>query len=182
MRNDMDDGLRFVHVMNMQIKHDLFETSTQLGAVVEELVARGQIDLASFEARRERVKARELERQKKQAHVQVADLIDKYAMTNLPEIDCKSLIPICKARCCRLYLPLSFQDLDEGVLQWDYALPYQLQKRPDHYCVHSDETTRACTVYQQRPATCRSYDCRNDKRIWLDFEKRIPAPEEEGKP
>jgi hypothetical protein len=23
---------------------------------------------------------------------------------------------------------------------------------------------------------CRSYDCRTDKRIWIDFENRIPAP------
>jgi hypothetical protein len=24
---------------------------------------------------------------------------------------------------------------------------------------------------------CRGYDCREDRRIWLDFEKRIPAPD-----
>ena len=27
-----------------------------------------------------------------------------------------------------------------------------------------------------RPRVCRSYDCRSDERIWLDYEKRIPAP------
>jgi Fe-S-cluster containining protein len=182
VRNDMDDGLRFVHVMNMQVKHDLFEASTRLSALMEELVAKGKIDLASFEARRQRIQAREAERQKKQAHVQIANLVDKYAMTGLPDIDCPSLIPICKARCCKLYFALSFQDLDEGVVQWDYGTPYQIRKRADHYCVHSDETTRGCTVYEQRPSTCRIYDCRTDKRIWLDFEKRIPAPEVEGEP
>ena len=23
---------------------------------------------------------------------------------------------------------------------------------------------------------CRKYDCRNDVRVWIDYEKRIPAP------
>ena len=26
------------------------------------------------------------------------------------------------------------------------------------------------------PLPCRGYDCRKDKRIWLDFEQRIPNP------
>ena len=182
VRNDLDDGLRFVHVMNMQVKHDLFEAATRLTALMEELVSKGKIDLGAFEARRERIRQRETERQKLQAHVSVADLVDKYAMTGLPDIDCPSLITICKARCCKLYFALSFQDLDEGVVQWEYGRPYQIRKRPDHYCVHSNEETRACGVYQHRPSTCRSYDCRADKRIWLDFEKRIPAPEVEGEP
>ena len=177
VRNDMDDGLRFVHVMNMQVKHDLFETTTQLSALVEELVARGQIDAMAFAERRERVRQREAERQKKKAHVDIADIVDKYTLTNLPDIDCVSLLPICKARCCRLFFPLSFQDLDEGKLEWDYGLPYQIRKGQDGYCVHSNSETRQCGVYEGRPGICRTYDCRNDKRIWLDFEKKIMAPE-----
>jgi Fe-S-cluster containining protein len=93
-------------------------------------------------------------------------------------IDCQARIPLCKGRCCKLSFPLTFQDLDEGVVKWEYSRPYQIRKRADAYCVHSDEATRGCQVYDQRPAVCRSYDCRNDRRIWTDFEKRIPAPEE----
>jgi hypothetical protein len=26
-------------------------------------------------------------------------------------------------------------------------------------------------VYDQRPVTCRGYDCRGDERIWLDFDR-----------
>ena len=179
VRNDLDDGLRFVHVLNMQVKHDLFQASTQLNALLEELVSKGKIDLASFEARRARVRAREEQRQTQQAHVTVADLVDKYAMTDLPQIDCQALIHLCRGRCCKLWFPLSFQDLDEGVVQWEYARPYHIRKRDDEYCVHNDPQTRGCTVYEQRPATCRSFDCRNDKRIWIDFEKKLPAPYEE---
>jgi hypothetical protein len=179
LRPDLDDGLRFVHVLNMQVKHDLFETSTHLAALVEELVASGRVDTVALAERRERIKQRELPRQAAQAHVQVAEVFDKYAMQNLPQIDCAELIPICKGRCCKLYFCLSFQDLDEAVVEWDHALPYYIKKRPDHYCTHSHPETRGCTIYAQRPAACRSYDCRNDKRIWLDFEQRIPAPEKD---
>ncbi len=176
VRNDLDDGLRFVHVLNMQVKHDLFEASTKLSALVEELVAGGQIDAMSFAERRERIRVRELERQKGQAHVRLSEQADKYSLTGLPDIDCAALIPLCKARCCTMAFPLSYQDLDEGKVEWDYALPYLIRQGADRYCVHSHPETRGCTVYEQRPATCRTYDCRNDKRIWLDFEGRIPAP------
>ncbi|HEX9105483.1 MAG TPA: YkgJ family cysteine cluster protein, partial [Polyangia bacterium] len=59
------------------------------------------------------------------------------------------------------------------VVQWDYARPYRLRKREDHYCAHSEPETRRCNIYDQRPAVCRTYDCRDDKRIWVDFDKRI---------
>ena len=37
-----------------------------------------------------------------------------------------------------------------------------------------------CQVHAYRPYVCRAYDCRNDKRIWLDFDQMIPAPDEPG--
>src|SRR5258707_619120 len=81
------------------------------------------------------------------------------------------LIPLCRGRCCTLHFPLSNQDLDEHIVKWQYLRPYIIKQRPDdHYCVHSDPETRGCTVYANRPRICRTYDCRNDKRIWVDFE------------
>jgi Fe-S-cluster containining protein len=176
-RSDLDDGLRFLHLMGMQTKQEVADVAATLYAAVEELVARGVVDLRALEARRERKKAEEGERMRTQAHVQVAPAVDKYAVPS-PPVDCATLLPLCQARCCRLVFPLSFQDLDERVVQWDYARPYQIRRRADEYCVHSDEVTRACGVYAQRPAICRAYDCREDKRIWTDFERRIPAPAE----
>jgi len=178
IRNDLDDGLRFVHVLGMQVKHDLFEASSKLYALLEELVAKGAIDLDSFEKRRARIKEREQARQRAQAHVRVNEVEDKYALTALPDIDCPSLIPICKARCCKLWFALSFQDLDEGKIEWDYSQPYVIRKRADASCVHQDASSGHCTAYPHRPAACRVYDCRTDKRIWIDFDKRIPAPED----
>jgi Fe-S-cluster containining protein len=99
----------------------------------------------------------------------------KYA-TESPPIPCAELIPLCQGRCCSLSFSLSTEDLDEGVIRWDYGQPYLIRQRAsDGYCVHNDPDTRACTVHRFRPRVCRSYDCRNDARIWIDYEQRIPA-------
>jgi hypothetical protein len=100
----------------------------------------------------------------------------KYEVTPV-DIPCDELIPLCGARCCTYTFSLSTQDLDEGVIRWDYGQPYLIRQRAsDGYCFHNDPTTRGCTAHAHRPRVCRTYDCRDDKRVWIDFEKRIIAP------
>jgi Fe-S-cluster containining protein len=177
LRTDLEKGLRFLHVLGMQTKLDLSDLVSTLFALLEELVESGQLNVERFDERRLRLQEREEARLKERPHVQLTDPVDKYALKDLPPIDCEALIPICKARCCRLTFPLSFQDLDERVVQWDYGKPYMIRQKVDGYCVHNDCESNHCTVYHHRPATCRAYDCREDKRIWLDFKNHVPAPE-----
>lgn len=106
--------------------------------------------------------------------------VDKYT-TPSSEIDCASLIPLCHARCCSFRFELSQQDVEEGTVRWQLDQPYLIKQERDRYCTHVDRTAGGgCTIYQHRPAPCRAFDCRQDRRVWLDFEKRIPAPMEEG--
>jgi hypothetical protein len=177
VRADLVAAVRHLHFMAMQTKHDLLDVTSKLLALVEAMIASGQLDLRDFEARQARLREKESVRIRELAHVQVADRVDKYALENLPEIDCAARISLCKARCCTFTFPLSFQDLDEGIVQWNYAMPYQIRTKPDGYCAHYEDGSGRCGVYANRPATCRSYDCRDDKRIWIDFERRIPAPD-----
>ncbi len=181
LRKDMDASLRFLHFMGMQTKHDVIDVTSRLFALIEELVASGQLDRRSFEERWFRFREKEEARARGRAFVQVADHVDKYVLEDLPRIDCESRMSLCRARCCKLSFPLSFQDLDERTVQWDYSNPYQIRRKPDGYCVHNENGSMNCRVYANRPATCRTYDCRNDKRIWIDFERRIPSPDEENK-
>lgn len=102
--------------------------------------------------------------------------VDKYQVSNEHGPPCLELLPICKARCCSMVFGLSSQDLDEGVIKWDHGQPYLIRHEADGFCTHQDRTTGACGCYQQRPAPCRSYDCRNDPRVWTDFDQRILAP------
>ncbi len=107
--------------------------------------------------------------------VRLASFRDKYQVQS-PDVDCASLIPLCKARCCSMDVTLSAQDVAEGGIPFDIMQPYALPRDPATkrcVCMAADG---ACTIYDKRPGACRAYDCRNDKRVWLDFEARIAAP------
>lgn len=186
VEGDLQGGLVFAHTLGMQTKFTTFDARVRLQATIEALVAQGALDLAQLEARQKQIRERERPRLDKQAMVRLGEDVDKYTLTDLPQIDCASRIPLCKARCCTLTFNLSPQDLDERVVAWEYGRPYAIRHGANGYCVHNDQETCGCGVYAHRPAVCRTYDCRRDKRIWLDFENRIiataasddPAPEE----
>lgn len=104
------------------------------------------------------------------------DLGDSKYKTAGVEIPCEELIPLCGGRCCTLSFALSTEDLDEGLIRWDYGQPYLIRQRAsDGYCVHNHPQSHGCTVHEFRPRVCRSYDCRKDTRIWVDYDQRIPA-------
>lgn len=107
--------------------------------------------------------------------VRLRQYIDKYQIEGA-DIDCAARIHLCQARCCSFTFPLSPQDLDEGGVRWDVEDPYMIRHDEDGYCSHLDRGTLGCTIHQRRPATCRQYDCRQDPRVWVDFEARVPAP------
>jgi Fe-S-cluster containining protein len=172
---DIPDALRFLHLMEAQTKARVAELSTSLNALVETLIGEGSLPLEAYEKRKRLAMVRENERSSSEARIDIIDIPDKYTLTDLPNIDCQSLLPLCKARCCTLTFALSVQDLDERVVRWNYARPYQIAQREDGYCVHTREGG-GCSIYERRPGVCRAYDCRRDTRIWTDFEKRIPAP------
>ena len=174
VRQEIERGLEFANIMNMVNLDQNKETIASLQALTEVLVKNGLIraeDVAkSLEESRKRIAQHPL------PAVRLANIGDKYAESQSVEIDCASLIHLCQARCCTFKFYLTKQDLDEGVARWDYGNPYWIKQGPDSFCVHSDRKTRACTIHATRPHVCRAYDCRNDKRVWIDFENRIPAP------
>jgi Fe-S-cluster containining protein len=175
---DVEAALRFVHLTVLQTRAQLSELVATVNAMTEVLVAQGTLPMDQLQRRRHLTVLRENERiAEEDLGVEVADVPDKYALANLPEIDCEARLPLCGARCCASEFALSVQDLDERVVRWDYARPYRIARRTDDgHCVHNDAGTGACEVYAHRPAACRLFDCRGDERIWIDFDRRIPAP------
>jgi hypothetical protein len=172
-RGDLEDAFRFT--LHTLTEHRLVQAdvTATLKALIQTLLAAGAFSPEAYEQNRQRALDNATLRLSERPMVRVGPAVDKYALDDLPEIDCASILPICKARCCRLTVCLSSQDLDERVMVWDYAKPYQIRRKADGYCTHSEHETGRCGVYQHRPAICRTYDCRQDKRIWVDFEKRI---------
>ncbi len=180
-RDELEAGLRFLHVMGMQTKLDLERVDALLNSLIAALDRAGVLATDAAGARVDEMARQARARNLQEEHVKVGGAANKYGV-QVPDIDCASLMPLCKARCCRLTVHLSFQDLDEG-LRWEYPRPYELRRRDvDGYCIYSEPETKRCDIYKRRPAVCRSYDCRNDKRVWIDFEKKIPAPMSESDP
>jgi len=176
VRDDLKGSLRFVHYMGMQTRVMALESRIMLLALVEQLVGKGVLDLAAYEERRQLVGLREAKKYQEQLSVHLGDAVDKYTLADLPVVDCESRLPICLGRCCYLTFPLGAQDLDERIVEWAYERPYMNRRCDDGLCVHADRRTHRCEVYQHRPVICRTYSCAQDKRIWDDFERRIPAP------
>ena len=171
---EVERGLQFTHVM-MSVNQDQGnEAVAYVQALADVLIEKGILKQEELEEPLEN--ARKEVAQVLMPRVRLADMGDKYAEGQSVEIDCFARLPLCHARCCTFKFFLTKQDLDEGVARWDYGNPYWIKQAKDGYCTHSDPQTRGCTIHGQRPHVCRQYDCRNDQRIWIDFEKRSPTP------
>lgn len=88
-------------------------------------------------------------------------------------IDCGPRLHLCGAVCCRLPFPLSAAEVDHGPVTWDTDRPYWIKRNDGGMCVHNDAATLACTVHAERPRPCRAYSCRDDPRIWRDFDGMV---------
>ena len=161
----------------------VYEASAHLYSLIELLVAKGIIGVEELDQRKQAVKKR-LQDSFKEAGIGVRvqrSEVDKYGLQEEACIDCEQRLPICRAACCTLTYALSVQDINEGI-RWSLGKPFMNARASDGYCVHLERDTLKCSIYDHRPTVCRQYDCRNDHRIWLDFDKMIinPNPFEGG--
>lgn len=169
-------ALRKAHQARERCERDLAEVRASMSQLIDILVGKGA--LTEGQARliaKVGGKAGAAERPR----VKLRVLDDKYQVAG-SDIDCAALLHLCHGRCCAFSFALSAQDLEEGAVRWEIEDPYLIRHDRDGYCTHLDRASLGCTVYHQRPATCRQFDCRSDPRVWIDFEARIPAPMPEG--
>lgn len=152
---------------------DINALGAQVTQLIDLLVAKGSL---SEGHRRHLARVARHDDGTPEPKVRLRQYVDKYEMEGAEPIDCEARLHLCKARCCGFAIELTTQDLEEGKLRWDVMNPYLLPKEADHQCVYLDRGNGRCTVHPIRPATCRQYSCRTDKRVWIDFEQRIPAP------
>jgi Fe-S-cluster containining protein len=173
-------ALRHVNEQINELAQQLFVAATELGALTTLLQEQGVIRHDELQTRRTAVgrRLRTLFQEKRIGVKLDTRIPDKYTIPPeaLPQIDCEVRLPLCHAACCAMRFALSKQDLDEGVMRWEYGEPYVNRIGPDQRCVHQDRRSLGCTIYAHRPGVCRLYDCRKDTRIWLDFEQRVINP------
>jgi prolipoprotein diacylglyceryltransferase/Fe-S-cluster containining protein len=171
-------GFRYTHFRANANTSELIEVAASLQAAVEILHENGLLTPEDLERRKRTIAERLAERfsQRGMGVSYQPSEHDKYQLENEVVIDCDNRLHLCQAACCKLRFALSRQDVEEGLIKWDFANPYVIAQGPDHYCQHLNRQQLNCSVHAHRPMVCRSYDCRQDNRIWLDFEKRIINP------
>ena len=179
MREAVVRGFLYAHHRANANTSKTLEVTSFAYALIELLVEKGLLTVEELDERKRQVAERLAEkfRDNGMGVIRQEPEYDKYTFGDGVKIDCENRIHLCHAACCRLQFALSRQDVEEGVVKWDFARPYLIQQDKDGYCVHLEGKTCRCTIYEHRPVPCRAYDCRNDKRIWLDFEKKIVDPD-----
>jgi Fe-S-cluster containining protein len=144
------------------------EASRRFEWLLDLLIMRNQLP-ASFKRLAAKIQA------DRGTKIRLSLVTDKYDVES-PPIDCASRLHLCGARCCSFEVALSPQDIAEKVVPFEVDRPYLLPRDPETKKCACMDRQGACTIYEQRPATCRTYDCREDARVWIDYEARIPAP------
>ena len=182
LRQEIAGGLLYCHHRANTNTGKTLEMTAFSYALVDLLIEKGLLTEEELNERKREMGERLVKKfQENGMGVEIQDSkIDKYEFKDGPRIDCENRIHACKAACCRLRFPLSPQDLEEGVVKWDLPHPYLIARGADGFCAHLGRGSCRCTIYQHRPLPCRSYDCRQDRRIWEDFDKKFVSPDLEN--
>jgi len=174
---DIELGFMVAHNNATELLVRLDRMTAHVNAVTELLIRDQVIDQPELEALRVELHEQMVAQVPRRVTARVAKASgDKYASSDTVILDCANRLPLCRAACCRLAFYLSDQDLEEGIVRWDFARPYRIKQDADGYCTHCKPDLRECGVWSQRPQPCRNYDCRSDQRIWVDYDARIPNP------
>ncbi|MGI0484858.1 YkgJ family cysteine cluster protein [Pantanalinema rosaneae CENA516] len=176
--SEVAQGLAYLHTRANAITGRSLESASFVYALIELLIEKGVITVEEIDDRKKMVSERLLKRFLQHdagVSIQEPDQ-DKYQFSQTAAIDCGNQVSLCKAACCKMVFPLSRQDIEEGVIQWELGQPYIIAKNTDGYCCHLNRQCLTCTVHAYRPVPCRAYDCRHDPLIWLDFENRQINP------
>ncbi len=167
-------GFLFLHELITETTKNSLQSTSFLYALIDILEEKGLISIDELDEKKKGIAARLVERHAKSGlGLMYQDPeMDKYSFQGESEVDCAKHISKCKAICCKIPFALSRQDVNEGIVRWDFGRPYVIEHGDDGYCEHLDRKTFHCTVHNNRPLPCRGFDCHDSKRwkIWKDEE------------
>jgi Fe-S-cluster containining protein len=182
LRQEVANGLLYTHSRANANTSRALENASFLYALIELLKEKGIISIEELEERKATVGKRVESRfiGKGMGVMLQEPEQDKYSFQSEARIDCENRVHLCKAACCRLSFPLSRQDITEGIVKWELGSPYLIAQDERGYCKHMEQSTCRCTIREHRPIPCRAYDCRQDSRIWSDFNNMVVNPQLEA--
>lgn len=180
-QSDLSSGLFYTHTRVNDNTKKTLEAASFLYALIELLNEKGIISIEELDERKKQVAERLV---KKFTESGIGLMYqdpeyDKYTFEHEAKVDCESRLEVCKALCCKIPFALSRQDVDEGIIRWEFGRPYLIAHQSDGYCVHLDKKAYRCTVHNHRPVPCQGFDCKNSEKwkIWQEYDKNIVNPE-----
>ncbi len=185
IHKDLSSGLLYTHTRINANTTKTLEAASFLYALIELLNEKGLLTIEELDEQKKQVAERLVKRfvDSGMGLMYQDPEYDKYTFDQEAHVDCESRLNICKAVCCKLPFAMSKQDVEEGIIRWEFGRPYLIAHGDDGYCVHLDRDTYKCTVREHRTVPCRGFDCRDNEkwRVWVDYEKKIINPELMGK-
>jgi Fe-S-cluster containining protein len=172
LEQQLTRGAYYLHTAITRQAERLNESETFLYGLIDSLIEGGLVEEAKLQAKIKAIRE-EVRQRGEQFTTGVVIRQDPPQPPTSPDINCAERLPICKAACCRLSFALSVQELEEGKIRWDLGRPYLIRHDAHGRCVHLQEGSCACGVYESRPRVCKVYSCREDQRIWKDFEGMV---------
>ncbi|MBW2663024.1 MAG: YkgJ family cysteine cluster protein [Deltaproteobacteria bacterium] len=177
IQKELSSGLLYTHTRINANTTKILEAASFLYALIELLDEKGLISIDELDERKKHVAGRLVQNFVESGiGLMYQDIeSDKYIFEHEAKVDCQSRLPFCKAICCKFPFALSRQDVEEGIVKWEFARPYLINHDPEGYCSHLDRETYRCTVHENRPLPCRGFDCQDNEKwqVWVDYEKRV---------
>lgn len=127
----------------MQIYPKFWNQPPFLYALIELLIEKGLLTTEELDERKRQVAERLVKRfvESGLGLMYQDPEYDKYAFDREADVDCESRLDTCKALCCKLPFALSKQDVEEGIIRWEFGRQYLIAHGDDGYCVRLDRKT-----------------------------------------
>jgi len=178
---DIANGLKYTHHRINANTSKLMESTSFLYALIELLNEKGLLTIEELDEQKKQI----AERLVKKFEASGIGLMyqepefDKYSFNHESHVNCQERLATCKAICCKFPFALSKQDVEEGIIRWDFSRPYLIAHDTDGYCVHLDRETFQCSVRDFRPVPCRGFNCQENQKwpVWSNFEQMIINPD-----
>lgn len=171
LNRQIERGNLFAHTNSSVHATRMNEIESFLYGTIDLLIQEGVLSEKNIQ---ERVKQLQEEMQLKNetVHAGVALRIDPKEQPEEKKepINCTERIHLCKAVCCQLNFALNTEEIESGKVKWDMGRPYFIRQEKDCYCTHNNKD-KGCEIYEDRPKVCKDYTCKDDERIWTNFEK-----------
>jgi hypothetical protein len=91
-------------------------------------------------------------------------------------VNCRERRRYCGGACCFIGFSLTVDEIKEGIIGWDEDHPFKIKHNESSACIHWNFKTKGCEIYEDRPIVCRQYSCKDDRRIWLNYEEKVINP------